>query len=246
LFVSPVRAWRFALPLPHISSTSGIRPVVDQAFKVGLKANGADGAPGSHFRGFTRVRTITVYTSKGDGPAPTAPDFDAARISLCLRIRLLRILPSGLKLNCIAAIQEGRHMRKIQPVHMGKKGPEVTNLHLGLVFLIAHQDGISDNDRKTLLERLAPEMRDNEFGEVTRELVGMYQEQLKHWPNYWPKLPKKIADIVRDIPANYPGDVDKGTAEALNWLVETFRKMQSPPPPRGNLRPARDIPKTAD
>jgi hypothetical protein len=66
----------------------------------------------------------------------------------------------------------------------------------------------------------------------------MYQGQLKNWPNYWPALPKNIAKIVQLIPANLPGDVDAVTAEALNWLVQTFGGMASPPPPRGQLRPA--------
>src|SRR5262249_4268913 len=154
-----------------------------------------------------------------------------------LRIRLLRISPAGLKSNCNCSSFWGRRMRKIQPVHMGATGAEVTNLHLGLLFLIAHQDeGASDKERKKILERFAPEVAKNEFGKVTRDIVAMYQEQLKHWPNYWPELPKKIANIARSIPANYPGDVDEGMAEALNWLVKTFLHLKPPTPPRGKLR----------
>jgi hypothetical protein len=129
-------------------------------------------------------------------------------------------------------------MGPIELVHEGDTGPEVSNLHIGLLFLIRHQGGISPNDRKVLLKRFAPEVSQNRFGEVTRSLVAMYQAQLKNWPNYWPPLPPNIATIVQSIPANTPGDVDEGTAEALNWLVQTFGGMASPPPPRGKLRPA--------
>ena len=129
-------------------------------------------------------------------------------------------------------------MGPIEPVHEGDTGPKVSDLHIGLLFLIRHQGGISPNDRKVLLKRFAPEVSQNRFGEVTRSLVAMYQSQLKNWPNYWPPLPPNIATIVQSIPANLPGDVDAGTAEALNWLVETFRNMQSPSPPSGKLQPA--------
>jgi hypothetical protein len=33
-------------------------------------------------------------------------------------------------------------MRQIVPVHMGDTGPKVTNLHVGLVFLIGHQGNL--------------------------------------------------------------------------------------------------------
>ncbi len=129
-------------------------------------------------------------------------------------------------------------MRQIVPVHMGDTSPKVTNLHVGLVFLIGHQ-GNPPNVTQVLLQQLAPDLAPPErFGEATRELVSVYQGQLKNWPNYWPPLPRRIATIVQSIPANLPGDVDAATAEALNWLVETFRRIASPPPPRGTLRPA--------
>jgi hypothetical protein len=66
----------------------------------------------------------------------------------------------------------------------------------------------------------------------------LYQAQLKNWPNYWPALPKNISKIVQLIPPNTPREVDEETAEALNWLVETFRRFKSPSPARGKLRPA--------
>jgi hypothetical protein len=128
-------------------------------------------------------------------------------------------------------------MTPIKPVHEGDTGPRVTALHVGLVFLIGHQ-GNPLPVQQTLLAQLAPDVGDNVYREPTRQLVAIYQGQLKNWPNYWPPLPQKIKNIVQSIPANLPGDVDSGTAEALNWLVETFRRIASPPPPRGNLRPA--------
>jgi hypothetical protein len=128
-------------------------------------------------------------------------------------------------------------MRPIEPVSFGTTGPKVTNLQLGLLFLLHHQ-GPVDPARETLLERFAPELGEHRFGEVTRSLVALYQAQLKNWPNYWPALPKNIAKIVQLIPPNTPGEVDEETAEALNWLVETFRRIKSPSPARGKLRPA--------
>jgi hypothetical protein len=128
-------------------------------------------------------------------------------------------------------------MTPIQPVHQGATGPKVTALHVGLHFLIGHQ-GNPPSVQQTLLAQLAPDVAGNIYGEATRSLVAIYQGQLKNWPNYWPKQPQKIKDIVQLIPPNTPGDVDSGTAEALSWLVETFRRIASPPPPRGNLRRA--------
>ena len=129
-------------------------------------------------------------------------------------------------------------MTPIEPVHEGDTGPKVTILHMGLLFLIGHQ-GNPPSVQQTLLARLAPELGPPHlYGEATRSMVSIYQGQLKNWPDYWPKLPKNIAKIVLLIPANLPGDVDAVTAEALNWMVETFRRIASPPPPRGNLRPA--------
>src|SRR5262249_24337754 len=69
-------------------------------------------------------------------------------------------------------------MRAIRPVHLRDAGSNVSNLHKGLLFLLLHQS-ISDNDRKPLQRRLAPELRGQTFGSVTEELVGLFQNQLK-------------------------------------------------------------------
>ena len=64
-------------------------------------------------------------------------------------------------------------MKAIRPVHLHNTGPKVSNLHKGLLFLLLHQTGVSDNDRKTIQNRLAPELRKQMFGQATAELVGI-------------------------------------------------------------------------
>jgi hypothetical protein len=139
-------------------------------------------------------------------------------------------------------------MTPIQPVHEGDTGPKVTTLHVGLQFLIGHQ-GNPPNVQQTLLARLAPDVSGNVYREATRSMVALYQAQLKNWPNYWPKQPQNIANLVQLIPANTPGDVDAGTAQCLNWLVETFRRIASPPPHRhwrDGPQPTRTKPNSSD
>jgi hypothetical protein len=123
-------------------------------------------------------------------------------------------------------------MKEIKPVHLHDTGPKVSNLHKGLLFLVLHQPGVSDNDRKTLQRRLAPELRAQTFGDATAELVGLWQYQLKNWPDYLPALPKNLKTKVQNLPGSVSpraivagrgnGDVDAVTAEALNWLLKKF------------------------
>ena len=118
-------------------------------------------------------------------------------------------------------------MRTIHPVHLHDQGAEVSNLHKGLLFIILHEPSISDNDRESLRRRLAPEVRAQTFGDATAELVGILQNQLKHWPNNWPKLPPELNKKVQNLPVSPVtgrgnGDVDDLTAEALNWLLGAF------------------------
>jgi len=103
-------------------------------------------------------------------------------------------------------------VRPIQPVHLGDKGAAVSNLHKGLLFLILNQPGISDNDRSILGQRLAPEMRDETFGKATFDIVSIWQDQMKHRLD----VPKELRDR---LPLTANGDVDKPTANALNWLL---------------------------
>lgn len=117
-------------------------------------------------------------------------------------------------------------MREIQPVHLHDTGPRVSNLHKGLLFMVLHQPGISENDRRTLQRRLAPEIRTETFGEVTADLVGIWQNQFRNWPDYLPALPKRLKERVRSLPLSPDGrgngDVDEITADALNWLLREF------------------------
>ena len=124
-------------------------------------------------------------------------------------------------------------MKDIQPVHLNNTGPKVSNLHKGLLFLLFHQPGISNNNRKALQERLAPDLGSQTFGDATAELVGLWQYQLKNWPDYLPPLSKKLSKKVQNLPGltsptgalvagKGNGDVDEVTAEALNWLLKKF------------------------
>jgi hypothetical protein len=94
---------------------------------------------------------------------------------------------------------------------LGDKGARVHNLHSALQFLLLHQS-ISDNDLRILRQRLAPEMRDETFGKATSDLVGIWQDQMKHRLD----VPKVLRDLL-PVPAN--GDVNTPTADALNWLL---------------------------
>jgi hypothetical protein len=68
-------------------------------------------------------------------------------------------------------------------------------------------------------------LRTQTFGDATAELVGIWQNQLKNWPNYLPDLPKKLKLKVQNLlispnTGRGNGDVDEVTAEALNWLLK--------------------------
>jgi hypothetical protein len=83
----------------------------------------------------------------------------------------------------------------------------------------------------TLQQRLAPELRTRTFGSATAELVGIWQNQLKNWPNYFPALPQRLKAKLHSItilPATGRGngDVDEVTAEALNWLLKKFGALE--------------------
>ena len=93
-------------------------------------------------------------------------------------------------------------MNPIKPVHRGAQGAAVAVLHAGLLFLIRNQSGISDNDRRTLEQRLATELRDQTYKDWTAHLVSLWQEQL--------------ADRFQLIKN---GNVDQATADALNKLL---------------------------
>ena len=79
-------------------------------------------------------------------------------------------------------------MKRVQPVHRNDTGAKVLKLHQCLLFLILNQRDISDNDRDTLAKRLAPEMRDETFGQATHDLVYIWQDQMKERAD----VPKEI------------------------------------------------------
>ena len=96
-------------------------------------------------------------------------------------------------------------MKPIKPVHLNGRGATVSNLHKGLLFLIMHEPGISDNDRHTLQGELAPDLQTETFGQGTLRLVKIWQEQLNLLQN---------------------GDVDQKTADALNGLLRQLRALR--------------------
>ncbi|MFZ0068809.1 MAG: hypothetical protein WAK90_21830 [Pseudolabrys sp.] len=100
-------------------------------------------------------------------------------------------------------------MKPIKPVHLNDTGAAVSNLHKGLLFIIMHEPGISNNDRQSLQGQLAPEMHPEKFGMATLRLVKILQEQL----NSRPDIPKEHKPGVQN------GDVDEKTADALNFLL---------------------------
>jgi hypothetical protein len=114
-------------------------------------------------------------------------------------------------------------MKAIRPVHLHESGAEVSNLHKGLLFLIRHQPGISDNDRKTIKQRLEPELLAEKFGDATAEIVGIWQNLLKSWPDLPPDLKAKVAYLpVSDNTRRGNGDVDELTAEGLTWILVQY------------------------
>lgn len=93
-------------------------------------------------------------------------------------------------------------MNPIQPVHLNGNGAAVSTLHAGLLFLVRNQAGISDNDRRTLEQGLASELRDKVYKKWTAHLVSLWQKQLA----------ERFRLVVN-------GDVDQATADALNKLL---------------------------
>jgi hypothetical protein len=121
-------------------------------------------------------------------------------------------------------------MKEIRPVHLGDNGPKVSNLHKGLLFLLLHQPGISQNNRKSLQQRLAADIRTATYGKATAELVGIWQYQFKNWPDYMPTIPKSLKGDVQSIlmssgTGRGNGDVDQPTATMLNWLLRKLRAL---------------------
>jgi hypothetical protein len=115
-------------------------------------------------------------------------------------------------------------MRAIHPIHMGSTGLDVSNLHKALLFIFFHES-ITPGTGEALRQRLASDMRTETYGDATTELVGIWQGQLKNWPNTSPPLPPGLALKVKNsLPISTTtgqgnGDVDELTAETLNWFL---------------------------
>jgi hypothetical protein len=79
-----------------------------------------------------------------------------------------------------------------------------------------------------LRQRLAADVLAERYGDATTELVGIWQNQLKNWPNYFHPLPREPAEKVRNTfspttgTGRGNGDVDEVTVEALNWFIRTL------------------------
>ena len=72
-------------------------------------------------------------------------------------------------------------MRPITPVHADATGDAVSNLHKGLLFLIMHEPRISDNDRRSLQQQLAPELKTETFGKPTlRSVTWQHAKVARH------------------------------------------------------------------
>ena len=103
-----------------------------------------------------------------------------------------------------------------------------------LLFLILKQPNISDGHRDTLANRLAPEMRDQTFGQATYGLVFIWQDQLKERADVPPKIKSGFTKN---------GDVDAGTAKALNWLLTQLGALRVSGAQSAALQDYQGIPK---
>src|ERR1700724_794991 len=109
-------------------------------------------------------------------------------------------------------------MTPIRSTHRGAHGAVVANLHAGLLFLVHNLEGISDNDRRTLEQGLAAELREQTYGDWTTHLVSLFQEQLA----------RRFGLVIN-------GDVGEDTADALNnLLAELGAPDVGPPGPPAN------------
>jgi hypothetical protein len=101
-------------------------------------------------------------------------------------------------------------VRPIKPIRYNATGPTVSNLHKGLLFLIMHEPGISDDNRRTLAARLAPELRTQTYGQATLDIVKLWQGQLNNRPD----VPKEL------LPITEKGELDQGhrqCSELASW-----------------------------
>src|SRR5882724_11782384 len=120
-------------------------------------------------------------------------------------------------------------MNPIQPIHLKAKGAAVANLHECLLFLVRNQRGISDNDRRTLEQGLASELRDQVYEKWTAHLISLWQEQLA----------ERFQLVVN-------GDVDRATADALNTLLAELGAPSNGQPPKPRAYEVKGFVRLAD
>jgi hypothetical protein len=103
-------------------------------------------------------------------------------------------------------------VNRIRPCHKGQTGPRVFDLHVGLLYIISYEPGISDNDRATLVWQLKHDWPGHVYTGWTENIVFLWQGQFINPPQEW-NFP---------YPQDWPpgtrptGDVDPRTAKALN------------------------------
>ena len=107
-------------------------------------------------------------------------------------------------------------MNRIKPCHKGETGPRVFDLHVGLLYVISYERGISPNDRATLAWQLNHDWPGHVYTGWTENIVSLWQGQFINPPQEW-NFPYQ-----QDWPPGTrpTGDVDPRTAKALNWLLE--------------------------
>jgi hypothetical protein len=99
-------------------------------------------------------------------------------------------------------------MRPIEPIDYGAKGEAVSNLHAALLFLI-NDPNIDQQTQRTLVGRLEYEWQTRTYGQVTLDIVRLWQGQLNNRRD----VPKDLLPLVER------GQLDQNTANALNWLL---------------------------
>jgi hypothetical protein len=131
----------------------------------------------------------------------------------------------------------------IQEVHQDDSGPKVATLHKGLLYLIRNQGGMIKPMRKALESELEPERVTNSFGWATTSIVGHFQYQIRNRGNLSKPVKERFANIPlsRKDDGTGNGDVDKLTAQALNWLIRETA-VYGPPPPFKPPKSIADLP----
>jgi hypothetical protein len=109
-------------------------------------------------------------------------------------------------------------IRPVEPIDYGAKGEAVANLHAALLFLI-NDKNIDQQTQRTLVERLEYEWRTRTYGQVTLDIVKLWQGQLNNRGD----VPKEL------LPITDKGQLDQGTANALNWLLAELGALPKRP-----------------